>query len=191
MKKLIFTFFLITHVLFLTAQNNTSSTDVRTLTKLDIGFQGVGFSVEPKISHNTTIDVALGAGGFYEVWRDNFKYEWNFTDPAFYASITPKFYYNRTKRLRQGKTTNLNSGNYIGIRIKYTTGSIINEDGFSTILMNVHWGMQRSLGRKWIFNTNLGAGYATSTDDFHFTDGSFYPVVDIKFAYVFSKVNRN
>lgn len=44
----------------------------------------------------------------------------------------------------------------------------------------VHWGIQRSLGKKWIFNTHIGLGYAR---DFKLDSGTLYPAIGIKFSY--------
>jgi hypothetical protein len=37
---------------------------------------------------------------------------------------------------------------------------------WNAVLLNAHWGMQRLIGNKWVFNTILGAGYAVNGDDF-------------------------
>jgi hypothetical protein len=51
------------------------------------------------------------------------------------------------------------------------------------MLANLHWGIQRALGKHWAFNCHAGAGYALDIDyDF----GTIYPAIDFKFSYVFS-----
>lgn len=172
-------------VLLSTAQKAIEPGELRTLTKLDLGLQGVGFSVEPRLSKRMTMDVSLGAGGGYDVGSSHFDYEWNLTDPAFYLSVTPKLYYNRAKRMAKGKIVKNNTGNYFGLRLKYTTPSIRGEaEVFNTALMNIHWGMQRFAGTRWIFATSFGIGYATDLDGL---GGTLYPALDAKFSYIFSK----
>lgn len=185
MKKATSTLFLLMAVLLSTAQQTSEQGQLRTLTKLDLGLQGVGFSVEPRLSNRMTMDISVGAGGGYDVGSSHFEYEWNLTDPAFYLSITPKLYYNRAKRRDKGKIVKNNSGNYFGLRLKYTSPSIGGDaEVFNTALMNLHWGMQRFAGNRWVLNTHFGIGYATDLDGL---GGTLYPALDVKFSYIFSK----
>src|SRR5688572_18401677 len=124
MKKGTSTLFLLITVLFSTAQKTSEQDQLMTFTKLDLGLQGVGFSIEPRLSNRMTMDISIGAGGGYEVYESNFEYTWNLIDPAFYLAITPKLYYNRARRLAKGKSVRYNAGNYIGLRLKYATPSI-------------------------------------------------------------------
>src|SRR5688572_382711 len=137
MKKVISTLFLLMPVLFSTAQKTSEQGQLRTLTKLDLGLQGVGFTIEPRLGNRMTMDISLGAGGGYDVYESNFHYTWNLLDPAFYFSVTPKLYYNRARRLAKGKSVKYNAGNYFGWRLKYTTPSIGGDtDAYDTALMN-------------------------------------------------------
>jgi hypothetical protein len=43
--------------------------------------------------------------------------EINYLKPAFYCSLTPKYFYNRQSGIDNGKETLLNSGNYIALRL--------------------------------------------------------------------------
>jgi hypothetical protein len=188
MKNVIFTLFLSTSIFYSSAQSSGEQTKLRTLTKLDLGLQGVGFTFEPRLSKNMTMELSAGAGGGYNVSESEFHYEWNLFDPAFYFSVTPKLYYNRLKRMNKGKSIRNNSGNYFGLRIKYTTPSLSGDtDVWETMLMNIHWGLQRPLGYRWTFNTSFGVGYAADAADVSDLYGTLYPALDVKFSYVFSK----
>jgi hypothetical protein len=185
MKKGTSTLFLLMAVLLSTAQKNSEQGQLTTLTKLDLGLMGVGFTVEPRLGNHMTMDLSVGAGGGYEVYSSNFHHTWNLFDPSFYFSVTPKLYYNRARRMAKGKSVKNNAGNYFGLRLKYTTPSIGGDtDAFNTALMNIHWGMQRPAGTRWIFNTHFGVGYATDLEGF---GGTLYPALDLKFSYIFSK----
>jgi hypothetical protein len=99
--------------------------------------------------------------------------------------LTPKYFYNRTWRNNQGKTTLLNSGNYIGLRLKYVTPSDSQTDFTrNSILTNIHWGIQRAIGTNWTFNSHIGIGYAQDID---YNFGTIYPTIDFKVSYILIK----
>lgn len=152
------------------------------LAKIDIGLQGVGVSYEPKISNKLTADLCMGAGGGYSIDESDFNYD--LSKAALYFSVTPKYFYNIQKRINHGKNTQLNSGNYFGLRLKYVTPVSGNNDKIrNTVLTNIHWGIQRNVGGNWLLNFHLGIGYASDPK----YGGIIYPSVEIKFAYIFLK----
>jgi hypothetical protein len=165
-----------------------NETKLRSLTKLDLGLQGFGFTFEPRLGKKITMDLSLGAGGGYNLVYWNIMYRWYIFNPSFYFSVTPKFYYNLQKRTAGNKRMDFNAGNYIGLRIKYVTKTIgSNADNFDAALINAHWGMQRALGKRWTFNLHAGVGYALDVTDLNHAPGTVYPAVDFRFAYIFSK----
>ncbi|MEO6721211.1 MAG: hypothetical protein ABIN67_12650 [Ferruginibacter sp.] len=163
------------------AQNPEDETGLKTLLKADIGLQGIGVTFEPRLGKKMTMDLSAGAGGGYSVWEGGIEYEINIFQPAFYFSITPKFFYNRQKRMKAGKVSQSNAGNYIGLRLKYATPSVAPNDALrETFLVNLHWGLQRALGKHWTLNAHAGAGYA---QDIPSSFGTLYPALDVKFSY--------
>ena len=188
MRKCIFTIVLLRASLFLFAQPSDVN-NLRSLAKLDLGLQGIGFTFEPRVGKNITIDLSAGIGGGYNISDNDLTYEVDITNPALYFAITPKFFYNRQKRIGKGKATLLNAGNYIGLRLKYTTkGLSESSDIYDALLMNVHWGLQRPLGKKWSFMTHVGGGYAMDATDLNHVAGVFYPALEFRFSYVFIKI---
>lgn len=188
MRKIIFCTLLtgLLHTSF--AQNNKPAASVSNLAKFDIGLQGLGLSYEQKLANKFSIDLAAGAGGAYDISEVSLNYNIDFSQPAFYFSITPKYFYNIEKRASKGKSTLLNSGNYIGLRLKYVTPNDTESDATrNSILVNVHWGVQAALGNHFLFNAHAGIGYGEDID-YHF--GTIYPALDFKFAYVFFKGAR-
>jgi len=164
-------------------QKTKNETDLKSLTKLDLGLQGIGVTFEPRIGRTLTTEFSAGVGGGYSIGEESLDYEWQIFNPAFYFSATPKFFYNRQKRIEKGKSAKLNSGNYIGLRVKYTTGSIDPQPNIrETLLINLHWGLQRSISNRLSFNTHIGAGYA---QDLASQIGTFYPALDFKLSYNF------
>lgn len=188
MKKTTLSFLLSIILLSCFGQKEKQSNTPSSFTKIDIGLQGIGINIEPKLTNKITMDLAAGAGGGYNVGEESLVYEWNIFQPAFYFSITPKFFYNMSKRIEKGLNTKLNSGNYIGVRIKYVTPSIAPNDMLqSTLLLNLHWGIQRAFGKRWFFNPHIGGGYALDINS-HF--GTIYPTIDFKFSYILSKLKN-
>jgi hypothetical protein len=186
MKTQIFTSIFTTLGLVSAAQNNTGS-QLRTLTKLNLELQGVGISVEPKLGNSFTVDFSGGIGtGGYDISANNITY--TVFEPTAFVSITSKFYYNRARRLAKGKSDELNAGNYFGFRVKYTSkGFSENAEVFDALLFNVHWGMQRPIGKRWTLNTHFGVGYAMDATDLNNAEGTIYPALDLKFSYVLNK----
>lgn len=170
------------------AQANNTDNNLSNLIKLDLALQGIGFTFEPRIYKKMTIDFSAGAGGGYDVSEDRLGYEYNFLQPAFYFSVTPKYFYNIQKRIDKGKSIQFNSGNYIGLRLKYNTASIAaNIYLRDALLINLHWGLQRAIGNKWTYTTHIGAGYAK---DINSQFGTIYPALDFKFSYILSKSKK-
>jgi hypothetical protein len=188
MKQYIFTTLLLTTTLFLFGQHSDVD-KLRSLTKLDLGLQGVGFTFEPRVGNNSTIDLSAGVGGGYNIATNEITYELDITNPALYFSVTPKFFYNRQKRMEKEKTTSLNAGNYIGLRLRYNTkGLSENSYIYDALLMNIHWGIQRPIAKKWSFTTHIGAGYATDATDLNHISGTIYPALEFRFSYVFTRL---
>ena len=186
MKRQIFTLVVISLSIGSFSQ---STNKLQPLTKLNLELQGVSLSFEPRLANSATVDLSAGIGtGGYDIWNDSFTYVVDPTSPTAFISITPKFYYNRSKRLAKGKSMNLNSGNYFGLRVKYTTRGIAeNPDVRDALVFNVHWGMQRKLSARWTLNSHFGVGYAIDATDLSNSDGTFYPALDLKFSYILSE----
>ena len=91
--------------------------------------------------------------------------------------------------MAKGKPANLNAGNYIGIRVKYTTKGISESSSVrDALLFNAHWGMQRGIGKRWTMNAHFGAGYALDATDLNNSEGTIYPALDLKFSYILNKI---
>jgi hypothetical protein len=188
MKTQIFTLLLTTLSLVSTAQN-TSTNQLRSLTKLNLELQGFGLSIEPALGKRFTTEFSAGIGtGGYDISTNSFTYVIDPLDPTVFISITPKFYYNRAQRLAKGKNGELNAGNYFGLRIKYTSKGISEaSEVYDALLFNAHWGLQRAIAKRWILNSHFGIGYAIDATDLNNSGGTIYPVLDLKFSYVLNK----
>jgi hypothetical protein len=180
-KSITFLTLFLGHLLSSFGQNPKSDFKLSGLTKLDIGGQGIGLTYEPRLSNKMTADISAGAGGGYNIAEESI--EINYLKPAFYFSLTPKYFYNRQSRIDKGKTTLFNSGNYIGLRLKYVTPIDRKSDlSRNSILANLHWGVQRVIENHWTFNSHIGLGYARDID---YGFGTIYPAIDFKLSYIF------
>ncbi len=154
--------------------------------KIELGFQGLGVGYEFALGGKTVIDINAGLGGGYTVNNGTVSYEWGFIDPAFYAITEFRYYYNLPKRLAKNRNRGNNAGNYVGAQVKYATREVFNissnVDLHNTLLTEVHWGIQRNLGKKYIFNLHLGLGYAYDYDQ---DTGGLYLAIGAKFGYLF------
>lgn len=188
MKRQIFTLTVLLTGIVSLAQKS-SDYKLQSLTKLNLELQGFGISFEPRLGNTATIELSTGIGtGGYDIWSESFTYVVYPQGPTGFISITPKVYYNRKKRMEKGKPVALNSGNYFGLRIKYTTRSIAeNTEIRDALLYNAHWGMQRAIAKRWILATHFGIGYAIDATDLSNSEGTFYPALDLKFSYVLNK----
>ncbi len=169
-------------------QTDSSKQTLSHFTKLDLGLQGIGLTFEPRISNHITIDLSMGFGGGYYIYKSSFEY--HVLKLAGCFSATPKYFYNIKKRINKGKTVQNNSWNYFGIRVKYSgplSEFADDPNGIAAgILTNIHWGLQRSLGGRWMFSSQVGVGYAIE-DYSGDGEGTFYPSLDFKSSFILSK----
>jgi hypothetical protein len=174
------------YILSAFAQTSASDIELSSLIKFDLGGQGIGPTYESRLFNEITLDISAGVGGGYDITEGSLVLD--YLKPAFYFSLTPKYFYNRQTRADKGKETRFNSGNYIGTRLKYAAPNHRNSDFTrNSILANLHWGIQRAIGRHWTFNFHIGAGYARDIDN---GVGTIYPAIDFKFSYVFSNLTK-
>jgi len=168
--------------IFIHAQSVTGADPLTTLYKIELGPGGIGVSSEFKLGQRMTALLGAGAGGGYSIAEGSVEYTWSIFQPAFYFTASPRLYYNRDKRAGKDKSTKFNAGNYIGMAVKFATGNTGGDPGQRpSMLVNGHWGMQRSMGKKWVFDTHFGAGYAWDTNN---RFGTIYPALELKFSYV-------
>lgn len=190
MKTISLSFFFFLGITSLIAQKLPIDTPLQNLSKVELGFQGVGYAYELGLSRDFAIDFASGFGWGHSINEGELVYCLNLLNPSIYLTANPKLFYNRKRRIENGKSIRLNSGNYFGLLVKMTTPKIFssapdilidpNESRFS-LLTNIHWGMQRALGSRWLFNGHLGLGIAS---DLKYGYRLGYPALNLKFSYL-------
>jgi hypothetical protein len=164
----------------LSSQISTAQTrPLKPLTMVDVSFISAGITRQAVLGEKFIIDFSGGIGPGYDIAEGSHSVVFL---PALYGSVTPRFYYNLSKRVGKGKSTDRNCGNFIGTRVKYSLPVFVDSDQIrNSLLINGFWGLQRPLGAKWIFSGQVGAGYALDTD---YNFGTIYPALDFKFAYL-------
>lgn len=158
-----------------------NKSNLTNLTKADLGLLRLGMGYELKLANKMTVDLALGAGGGYDIAEGRINYILELTKPAFYFSVTPKFYF----QTEDNKSNNLNAGKYIGLRVVYATPNRrVSNLTRKSILTNIHVGRQKAIGENWAYNAHFGLGYA---EDIGSSFGTLYPSLDFK---IFYKIGR-
>lgn len=167
-----------------------SSQNLGTYQKLEVGINGISMSLEMPVSKNITIEPALGFGPGYDLHSDEnggmterMDWRWALLEPSFHGSVYGKFFYTRASRVKKGKSLLLNSGNFIGIKVKYISRDFSDYSYCSnTMLFNLNWGGQFNMGKHWLYSYSVGIGYGRNLD---ISYGMLYPAFDLKVAYVF------
>lgn len=177
MKKLITITFL-TLTTFLFAQNRND--ELVNYGRLNLGLHGLDLSYELSITEKFVWENSLGVGMGSNVYGSSVEYIFDLIRPTPYLKSELKYIYNFKKRLSKGKSILHNSGNYIGLQTKYSFGnsneSLLNQ----TMLTEIHWGIQRPLGKKIIFGIHIGLGYIK---DFDTKDEDISPTFGLRFGY--------
>ncbi len=150
--------------------------------KLEYNLLGFGVSYETPISEKFLIDLGVGFGGGVDN-AESYVWEFNSSLAAYFKGEV-KYMYNREKRLKNGKSIENNTGNYIAFQTKYFTRRFSENINFNplqrAILNEFHWGLQRSLGGNWLFNVHVGFGFLRNIDeDYNLVS----PALGLKFSY--------
>lgn len=195
MKTAIFTLTLVALLVpNLTKAQALEKDDFRNLLKLEAGFHGIGLAYDFQVGSNARIDLSAGLGGGYHISNTKFSYRWDIGNPVIFAKSHIKRYYNRRKRYNKGKSLRNNAGNFVGVMLKYTSSTLGQQNFFDVISdgaiqeavnFNVHWGIQRPLGRKFLFHQYIGIGYAQRVG--LSTSVVIFPAMGLKFSYILGK----
>lgn len=157
---------------------------LKTQGKIDFGFSGLSLSLETPVSNKVLLEFAAGLGAGYKV-NEDFKYRMYFDDPAFFGSAHMKYYYNQQDRVDAGRPVSYNAGNFFGIKAKYTSPTLKDQKTWHTMLIGFHWGMQRKMGKYFLYQFNAGIGAAVDLEDKTSTHVTLFPDLNFRISYVF------
>lgn len=183
--------FLVVFFALLLQASTLSSQSLKTVPKIGLGINGLEFSVEIPLAEKISIEPAIGFGPSYDfsdkdALTKKMGWHWALLEPSVHASLYGKFFYSRNKRISKGKSMLFNSGHFIGVKVKYLSKPLTNDElhgQTNTLLANLNWGAQRNLGSHWNYSYSVGLGYGRNLD---YSYGTFYPAFDLKIAYVLS-----
>lgn len=178
MKK-IFAIVIITITNLCFAQN-VENNELTNFGRINLGLHGLDASYEMLISKKIVWENSIGMGMGSSIYGSSVEYLFDFTKPTPYIKSELKYIYNTERRISKQKSILNNSGNYIGLQTKYSFGNNNHYKLNQTLLTEIHWGIQRNLGKKFLFNTHIGLGYIT---DFDSKDGHITPTVGLRFGY--------
>ena len=145
-----------------------------------MGFHGLSFGYELPISNKFVWENAIGAGMGMNAEDNSASYTLDVVRPVPFLKSKLKFVYNIEKRIRKEKVTVHNSGNYVSLQTKYSFGKSGSFAYNPALLTEVHWGLQRSLGGNFIFNTHIGMGFLS---DFDADSTALTPTFGLAFGY--------
>ena len=165
------------------------SQSLQTIQKMGLGINGLDLAVEIPLAENITIEPAIGLGPSYDFREDDIFMgrsgsHWALLEPSVHVSAHGKFFYNRDKRIQKRKSMLLNSGKFIGVKVKYVSTPLTNDEYHgqtNTLIANLNWGGQRNIGKYWNYSYFLGVSYGRNLDSSY---GTLYPGIDLKVAYV-------
>ena len=123
------------------------------------GVLGLYFHGETRLSDNFALRGEIGLDtGF---WQSNTYYEFLL---APVIVIEPRFYYNLKKRVEKAKRIDGNSGNFISVKTSFnpdlfTISNNSNVSVIPTLQVVPTWGIRRSIGKHFNYETGIGIGY--------------------------------
>lgn len=148
--------------------------------RINLGLHGAELSYELPISKKFAWENAFGIGMGSNIYTRSINYSFDLARPTPFLKSEFKYIYNRNKRILKNKLILNNSGNYIGLQTKYSFGNSKLLSQNKTLLTEIHWGIQRALGEKFIFNLHLGLGYLKDYDTKY---GRTSPTFGLRFGY--------
>lgn len=159
------------------------------LPTVGLGSKGIEFSIEIPIAKKFIIEPAIGLGQSYDFSDRDGMFpklgtHWALSKPSVHLSANSKFFYDRARRLRKGKSLLFNSGSFIGAKVEYVTKPLTNDKFHgqtNTLLASLNLGGQSNIGKYWRYSLSFGLGYGRNLE---YSYGTFYPAADIKVGYV-------
>ncbi|MDA3780511.1 MAG: hypothetical protein PF487_09895 [Bacteroidales bacterium] len=133
----------------------------KSISGIQTGFLGIWVNNEAKLTKEIALrseigfDCGIFGGSFYE--KTGFLFI-----PV--IRVEPRWYYNLEKRDAKSKNIINNSGNYIGIKTSFNPDWFLISNYENLKIVNQiaiipKWGIKRSIGNHFNFETGIGIGY--------------------------------
>ncbi|MBS9774898.1 MAG: hypothetical protein KGV59_07065 [Tenacibaculum sp.] len=148
---------------------------------IDATILGAGVFYEYPLSNKILSEISVGIGSSFVYAAPTVGFRLSTYRP--YSRVALKWYYNREKRLKKGKSISLNVGNFIGIqnKIMYGYGNNPKHNDLAYMMNEIYWGSQAKLDGKLLLDYHFGLGYFLVND--RGFDG-FFPTIGIKLKYI-------
>jgi hypothetical protein len=178
MKNLFLT--ILTLSVFILSANAQEASVEKSIWGAQIGIHPLGIYNETALTESIALRSELGFGfawGSSSGLFDNSSY-WAVMPVVM---VEPRYYYNLNKRLNKGRRIDGNSGNFLGLSVGiqpdfgFTSDNVDLDKGFSVIPM---WGIRRSIGNSFTFETAIGLGYGLSFDEYTLYTGERISTTD-------------
>lgn len=161
MKNLFLT--ILTLCVFIFSANAQEASVEKSIWGFRVGIPPIALSNETGLTKSITI---VSEFGFGFAWRSSSGlFSDNSTSWAVIPTINvePRYYYNLKKRLEKGKRIDGNSGNFLALSAGFSPDFGITSDNVdldSDLYVIPMWGLKRSIGKNFTFETSVGLGYS-------------------------------
>jgi hypothetical protein len=128
---------------------------------IQTGVLGIWVHKETKLSNQVALRTEIGMDA--SIWGGTFYPKTGFLiTPVF--RLEQRWYYNLNKRVSKSKKIHGNSGNYLTIQISHNPNWFVisnydNVEVADQISLIPTWGIKRTIGNHFIFETGIGFGY--------------------------------
>jgi hypothetical protein len=154
-----------------------------------VGFLGVWAHNEARISNKIALRTELGFD--FGITQNNFNDKNNFIlIPS--VRVEPRWYYNLTKRSDKGKSINKNSGNFLALNTTWNPDFFFisneNKDNLNVISLVAivpKWGIKRTYGSHFTFETGIGLGYVFYLEEYNNETGTVGLDLHLRLGYTF------
>lgn len=165
MKKIIFTLSLM--VLYVLSSQAQDASVEKSLFGAQAGFFGVWAYNESRLSNELTLRTELGLDltVFNNFFISGTRTLWT---PV--INLEPRWYYNLNKRKEKGRSIANNNGNFLSLKFSYNPDLFVisSEDNIfvpNQISIVPTWGIRRSIGKHFTYETGFGLGYSRVLDN--------------------------
>lgn len=163
MKKIII-LLLISNCIF--SQEKSKASVEKSIFGIQAGFLGAWIHNEARLTNAISLRSEIGLDFGYS--KNGFG-ETSVFIPS--IRIEPRWYYNLEKRVKKGRKISNNSGNFLALNITYNPDwfYISNQDNLniiSTLAFIPKWGIKRTVGNHFTYETGIGIGTFVVLEDY-------------------------
>lgn len=148
-------------ILFFQLINAQNASVEKSTFGIQTGLLGIWGNCESKLSNSIALRSELGFDS--GIWGGSFYSKTGFIMVPV-ITLEPRLYYNLNTRLKKNKNISNNSGNFISLKTSYHPDWFVisnyeNVNIVSDISIIPTWGIRRSLGKSFNYETGIGIGY--------------------------------